>query len=322
MHQLDANNQIPDVELELKRKFTPKKLRTYRIAQLYQQVGFDQKSEHLRNCGTFLAFSEAGKLQEANFCKDRLCPMCAWRRALKTGSQVKAIVEHLKETHDFVFLTLTVRNCSADDLKQTVHKLLKDFTKFMGDKRCKKAFKGYFRALEITRNTDQTPDLEYHPHIHAICAVKKNYFRSKDYLDYKTIRSMWKKTINATYNPMVSIEKIRKDPNESDEIGLNKAVSEVAKYTLKTDELYGGDEGSNLLAVWSLTEALGNKRLQTFAGVFQEARKELNLDDLMDGDLIHVDQETGEVTNGPLTYYRWDKEAHAFIVFTKYTERR
>lgn len=304
------DNQIQAVAQELSEKFIPHKNRAKSIMDIYRDLGMNERAEKLKDCGTKLYFepdeNNEIKLKHANFCKDRLCPMCAWRRAMKAGGQVSQIAENLKSKYNFVFLTLTVRNCSADDLHKTIGDLISGYTKLMHYKRTKEAFRGGFRVIEITRNTEETPDLEFHPHIHALLAVDKTYFQSSKYIHFKEIQMLWKRAMKLKYDPTVFIEKVKEDPNSPEEMRLGKAVAEVAKYTLKSNDMTKGDTSSNLLAVYCLAEALAGRRLQTYSGVFEEERIKLGLDDVTDGDLVHTtEQEADAPSTGIKIFALW-----------------
>lgn len=147
------------------------------LSVVYSMLEFDSRSERVSECGSFLEFrvsSEDVKLQHANFCKDRLCPMCNWRRSLKIFSQVSKVMDSMAE-YEFIFLTLTVKNCAAADLPKTVDVLLSGWRYLYNkNKEFKSVICGTFRSLEVTRNKKNGT---YHPHLHCILAVKPSYFK-------------------------------------------------------------------------------------------------------------------------------------------------
>ena len=70
-------------------------------------------------CGTFIGLTYDGLIASANFCKNRFCPTCQWRRSVKLFRQNYECFEWIKEKYPgcrFVFLTLTVRNVPIDSL--------------------------------------------------------------------------------------------------------------------------------------------------------------------------------------------------------------
>ncbi len=91
-----------------------RKLNTLDLAESYKRLGY-KKYYRVLDCSTFLEWryyveSKEKKLINANFCKVRLCPMCAWRRSLKTFGQVSKVMDYVEENYDYkyIFLTLTV----------------------------------------------------------------------------------------------------------------------------------------------------------------------------------------------------------------------
>lgn len=254
------------------------------------------KSERTHFCGEDLKFSVTDgikKLERANFCKDRLCPMCTWRKSLRTGRVVQKVVDYLDNDYRYVMLTLTLKNCTDAELSDTLDVFLDGFKAFMEYKECKKAFRGYFRSLECKRALDSQM---WHPHIHALIAVKKTYFKHNDYIRHDRLRELWGKAVRADYLPQVEIHTIRGD--------VGHAVCEVAKYTLKGDEiLFPEDIEYSKDLIRLLDVVLKNRRFATWGGVMNKARKEIitveEAEDLMDTDGEEIDENTH------LEYYRW-----------------
>lgn len=63
--------------------------------------------------------------------------------------------------------------------------------------------------------------------------------------------------------------------------------------------------------VKDLEEGLHRKRLISYGGLLKEIHKELNLDDVEDGDLIHVDNEdenTDEKAYSIIAYWNWERQ--------------
>lgn len=69
------------------------------------------------------------KPQRASFCRDMFCPMCSWRRSYKIFGQVSQIINLIANKYKFLFLTLTVSNCTADELISTLNRIARDWTK-------------------------------------------------------------------------------------------------------------------------------------------------------------------------------------------------
>ncbi|WP_170272288.1 protein rep, partial [Clostridium tarantellae] len=84
-----------------------KKLKTIDLAECYKRLGF-KKAYRVEECGSYLAYKYLNenekKLYRANFCKDRLCPMCCWRRSLKIFGQVSKVMNKTLENNDYRFI--------------------------------------------------------------------------------------------------------------------------------------------------------------------------------------------------------------------------
>ena len=76
--------------------------------------------------------------------------MCSWRRSLKIFGQVSRVMDYVEENYNYryIFLTLTVKNCYGEDLRDTLDLMTKSFNKLSERKAFKQAVKGYFRSLE------------------------------------------------------------------------------------------------------------------------------------------------------------------------------
>lgn len=286
-----------------------KKINTLELSSSYKRIGYDKKSLRVGECGNYLEFrlaaSDTFKLTRANFCKVRLCPMCSWRRSLKIFGQVSKVMDYVDENHNYkyIFLTLTVKNCYSEDLKSTLDLMTKSFNKLSERKAFKQVVKGYFRSLEITYNKD---DDTYHPHFHMILAVNDSYFKdTRIYLTQKNWTNLWKESLKVDYTPIVDVRRLRENNG--------KEVAEVAKYTVKSEDLLIRDEKGNIIenltdeVVKTLDNALHRKRLTAFGFKFKEIHKKLNLDDAEDGDLAKTDnEELREDLTNIILRYQWN----------------
>jgi plasmid rolling circle replication initiator protein Rep len=289
-----------------------RKKSTLDLADSYKRIG-SNKYYRVLDCSTFLEFRLAVdnslKLSNANFCKVRLCPMCSWRRSLKIFGQVSRVMDHVEENYNYkyIFLTLTVKNCYGEDLRDTLDLMTKAFNTMTRRKAFKQAVNGYFRSLEITYNKENDT---YHPHFHMILAVDNSYFtQSRIYLSQNDWTELWKSCLKVDYTPVVDVRRIKKDDNK----GFGKAVAETAKYTVKAEDFLIRDDKGNIQenltdeVVETLDYALHRKRLTSFGFVFKEIHKKLNLDDTEDGDLTNTDNEDlrEDLTNIILRY-QWN----------------
>lgn len=267
------------------------------LAESYRRIG-SKKYYRVADCSTFLEFRyffnvNEKKLNRANFCKVRLCPMCSWRRSLKIFGQVSKVMDYVEENYNYryIFLTLTVENCYGEDLKKTLDNMTDSFNRMTRRKAFKQSIKGYFRSLEITYNKECNT---YHPHFHLILAVNESYFTDKNYyLSQKKWTNLWKDCLKVDYTPVVDVRRIKKDDNNK----FGKAVAETAKYTVKSEDFIIRNEDGQINekltdeVVKTLDLALHRKRLTSFGFIFKKVHKKLNLDDMEDGDLINTDND-------------------------------
>ncbi len=282
------------------------------LAASYKRIG-SNKYYRVLDCSTFLEFrltiASDLKLTRANFCKVRLCPMCSWRRSLKVFGQVSKVMDHVDKNYNYkyIFLTLTVKNCNGEDLRDILDLMTKSFNKLSERKAFKQAVKGYFRSLEITYNKK---DDTYHPHFHLILGVNNSYFNDpKYYLSQENWTSLWKSCLKVDYTPIVDVRRIKEDDNK----GFGKAVAETAKYTVKAEDFLIRDDKGNIQenltdeVVKTLDYGLHRKRLTAFGFKFKEIHKELNLDDSEDGDLTNTDnEELREDLTNIILRYQWN----------------
>lgn len=297
-----------------------------------------ERSDSVSNCGSTLEFwkpldlSSPWKLHKANFCRDRLCPLCIQRRSLKIFAQLSDIMNHVdKDSYSFLFLTLTVPNCSGESLDSVCSRLLKSFTAFCRRKELKKVIKGYFRSLEVTFNHNPLSKsyCTFHPHLHVILAVSHSYFK-KHYIRRDEWLSMWRESYGDDSIIMVDIRKIKPNAYTAEmledsgllQIGFNKAVAETAKYSVKSsDYLFPKNPRLTDFAVKHLSRALRGLHLFAVGGLFSDISKSLNQEDVMSdsADLLHVTAD--DVINPALAYmivrFRWGGNSYDLLSVTR-----
>lgn len=259
-----------------------------------------KRSDRIQQCSNYLQFgdyanTETGevtrRLVAAQFCRDRLCPMCAWRKSLVMFSQISQIMDWVEEREQVVpiFLTLTVKNCKGPELGDTIDKLLKSWSRMMnkaGRRKPWEVSRGWFRALEITYNKKTD---EWHPHIHAIVLVEPDYFTDeRKYIDHDEWVAEWRRALRVNYDPSVDVRTVKGD--------RSKAVAEVAKYTVKPGEwLDLDDEEGTDTRVALLAQVLKNRRLTALGGIMKTAKSALKLEDVENADLVLTDAEKAEM---------------------------
>lgn len=279
-----------------RRDWSLHKIHNSYISLAYEEVD-PKKSERMKTCANWLSFhrKEDGtmKLHDARFCRVRLCPICQWRRSLKTFLQMSQVLDIAKaDGYQFIFLTLTMRNCTADALSDELTHILLSFNRLMKYKDVQKAVKGYYRGCEVTHNirTD-----EYHPHLHVILAVRPSYF-SRSYISHDKWVSLWQRALQVDYTPVVDVRRCR---------GGSRVTAEACKYAVKPSDILNFDDWDMTVdTLRVLDKALENRRFVGLGGILKEIHKKLHLDDMEEGDLVHVEsQSTDEATPEEIIYF-------------------
>lgn len=301
-----------EIELEDgKRDWRKRKKMSIKVAQL--MANYDpERAATIRYCGTRLEFAVTPdgerKLHQANFCRQRLCPMCQWRRSIKLRWQADQIYKaETDQGYKHLFLTLTVRNVKGDELPKETDELIEAAQRWKRTELYKKAFIGSYRALEITYNEEEDT---YHPHLHYLMTVGGNYFEKSNpnYVTKDKLIKSWREAARLDYDPSVSIEAIRQKPGQS----ITSACAEVCKYPAKTAEI------NDWHVLENIDKALRKRRLIQWAGVTAETRKALELDDVEKGNLIHTANEELEGVTIEKIVYIW---RYGFYIPYEYQNR-
>ena len=311
---------------EVSEKFTDKRKWAEVLSASYTRLDKTKRADRVKGCGTYLEFAHQidgngsidsqGKLHNANFCRDRLCPMCAWRRAIKIFSQVSKIMDSIVNDYEFIFLTLTIPNVSADELKNAIDELQKGWAKLIRKKPIKNVLKGYFKALECTRNKERD---DYHPHFHCVLAVPKSYYKKDGYIKQAEWLELWRECMGDERITQVDVRRFKSKPTENElnaSKALASAVAEVAKYAVKAADYLSIDTAETDKVVSVFSEVLHGRRLCDFDtnGAFGQARAKLKLDDAEDGDLIHIDEDPiSPAVAWLIVRYGWSAGAYEII---------
>lgn len=282
------------------------------ISCAYEAVNMN-KAERLAACADTLLFrrTDSGKLRlaSAHFCRVRLCPICAWRRSLKTHAHMRKILNAAPDNLSYIMVTLTLRNCTGDDLSATLDTLISGYKRLVKRSRLQ-SWVGWYRGVEVTHNIANDT---YHPHIHALVAVSKRYYKTKDYIKQSELASLWRDVCHLDYDPVVDIRKVYARRSGADSI--ISAVCEVAKYATKAGDIINFEDWDMTCdTVRILDKALDRRRFVAFGGLFKRLHAQLNLDDEDDGDLVHLDSEDAETDkNSEQLLFLWHTGYNRYI---------
>ena len=173
----------------------------------------------------------------------------------------------------YLFLTLTVKNCSGAELAQTIDKmnfgfkLLANAGKTNASAKAVKAnLLGYAKAMEIKYDAEKTitPEMYaqrkkyyierglkagsanpnygmYHPHFHVLLMVKPSFFKGTGYVKQEQWAEIWQDCMKLDYTPQVDIRAIKPNKRATEEsaadAAMTAAISETMKYPIKPDSL-------------------------------------------------------------------------------------
>lgn len=249
------------------------------LRDMFKDTIHDRYAGRVNSCSGYLSFREAVdhetgekklKLWAARFCRVRLCPVCQWRRSLGWKARFHKAVPKLLEDYPkarFILLTLTVRNCPVDELRDNLTRMNTAWDKLVK----RKAFPaiGFFKSVEVTRNNDPTSEWygTAHPHFHVLMMVNPGYF-GRDYLTQKDWAELWQKSLRVSYQPMVNVKIVKPKGGKGtvlDIDSLMNCVKEVLKYTVKEEELIIDKEW-----IIKLATELHKTRAISVGGVFKE----------------------------------------------------
>lgn len=253
-------------------KYTEKKQRNQVFQKFIKRHIGENQMDLVEDCNTFLSFVadktlEKQKLYKANSCKNRFCPVCAWRKARKDALGLSLMMQYIKqqEKKEFIFLTLTTPNVMSDELENEIKRYNNSFRKLIKRKKVGSVIKGYVRKLEITYNKKRD---DYNPHFHVLIAVNKSYFKdTKSYISQKEWLNLWRDVTGMPEITQVQVQKIRQNNN--------KELYEMAKYSGKDSDYL-----INQKVFDAYYRSLKGKQVLVYSGLFKEARKLLKNGDL------------------------------------------
>lgn len=233
-----------------------KKLNESVVDWLFQE-GETHKAYQVCDCANHIGITninDVAHIVKADFCRNRICNVCSWRRQSKFISQMFPVLEKIGNSYEYLFATLTIKNVEYKNLSSAIDELLHAYDKFLKRRKIKRSWVGKIRGLEVTYNKNTQT---FHPHIHIFVAVHKEYFSNPDlYISQNELSEYWRECISADYKPICNIEKVTE---------TRAGAVETLKYSFKTSA-----DGTALKGYYY---ALKNRRLVSFSGVFAEMRK-------------------------------------------------
>ena len=322
----DSKNKIKNQEtkIDILERCTDKRLKNPKFSDYIKPFLSQKMNLRIIDCGTFLELlgdfeMENRKINKANFCGNRFCPMCSWRLACKDSLEISILMEHLRceENKEFIFLTLTTPNVKGGSLEEEIKKYNKAFKKLMERKEVKNIVKGYIRKLEVTYQKEQyiTKDLwkrkkdyyekrglsigdlepnydTYNPHFHVVIAVNKSYFnQTTQYISRERWLELWQLSTGDKSITQVDVKKAKANNH--------KEVYELAKYSAKDSDYLVSRP-----VFETFYKALKGKQVLVFSGLFKEAHKMYKLGEL------DVYKKQNDIEYVYKLYYNWYKNEY------------
>lgn len=246
------------------KKPTEKKLKIEIFGKYMEEFVSMSMKSRISECGDFIGFLKTAdndiRLSGGNFCNNRFCPMCAWRKARKDGYLIYILIAYIEKIYKkkFIFLTLTAANVPDNELSKEIDDFNKSWKRLFQTKEVKAMNKGYIRKLEVTYNKKRN---DYHPHFHILLAVNQSYFSDKDYyITRNKWLEMWQNAKRDKTITQVDIRRAKMDDF--------KSVLEIATYSAKSSEYL---LNSDVFKVFY--ENLKGRQLITYNGLFKDALK-------------------------------------------------
>ncbi len=264
---------------------------------------FHEYAWRVRSCSEWLEFKLLPdesedilklKLSNARFCRVRHCPVCQWRRSLMWKAKTYKILPQIVTDYPkyrWLFITLTVKNCHIQELRETLNVVNKAFKRLTELKAW--SVKGWVKSVEVTKGKD---GMSAHPHLHILAMVQPSYF-SHGYISQAKWVSLWQQCLRVDYQPVVHVSAIAKhhDPKI--------LIPEILKYQVKESDLVADRE-------WflELTRQLHKTRAIAVGGILRHYMREL---EEKNQDLISDGEEMDEVDHGSLSF-RWEPKSHRY----------
>jgi hypothetical protein len=258
-------------------------------------------------------------IEGAKWCRVRHCPLCQFARVSKQRAKLfKGFAGKDLKNQSFVFLTLTVRNVSLDQLRESLAVMTKAWNKF--HQRRTFPCDGFLRSMEVTMERERLPgdkkkntglpvrsfdgQLKAHPHFHCLLKMKDGYF-TDDFKDKLWWVNEWQSALGCDYAPSVSLRKVKPDKDQD----FAKALLETIKYTVKPSDFAFYSEASEWLL--GITDQLYRLRSLSIGGSFSKICSQKELDEIEDS--CGSEDETSQA--GTLLKLSWNDSHRNFDVY-------
>lgn len=295
----------------------------------------DEKLKNVSCCGEVMMFrdtDEGLKLEHALLCKDKLCPICAWRRSRKNGQIMRTVMGEFVNrfpTARYLHITLSAKNCKGQRLSEGFKELSEAWTRLKKYKKVDKNLLGFIRGTEVTYNVKRD---DFNQHMHILLAVRSTYFKNSDnYIKQQEWRQLWQKALKVDYLPVVHVQVVKEKETSEDfqdldlkiSKGLFFSILEVCKYPLKPLNLPEDFDHKKKIEVLShLVVGLYRRRQMGFGGEIKRIKKDLEAQgkNLDEDDLIESTDEKESIKDTKRIYVRFYNDFYKIMAIKKVTK--
>jgi len=234
----------------LREIYAIKKEENEAMAARLERMGLIKRSERLQKCSDIVIMNTCSQcdiryIGRASCCRDRFCPICAWRRGLSLGSEIhKTMSDNLKISGQkmprVMFVTLTLENVSSNELKETIIKMMDAWSK-LTRRVVWENVSGYVRALDVSIGKGET----LHPHFHVLIIGTAA-------INAHNLAENWRDCLGINYQPVVNVREIK----------AGEELKKISQYISKPFDLgaLNDDDFANCV------QALDGVRLIAFGG--------------------------------------------------------
>ena len=218
--------------------------------------------------------------------------VCSWRRSLMYKARAyKALPKVIADypTARYLFVTLTLKNCPVDKLRESILHLNRSFSRLTKLKHFPAV--GFIKTVEVTCGHKG----DAHPHLHILMMVKPSFF-SHGYVKKKEWCQWWKRAAKVDYTPIIDVQAIKAKDLP---LGL---LAEVVKYQTKPNDLIFSDRH------WFLeyTRQIHGTKAFALGGAFKDYFKEMEEEETTDELIGGNEKEQDGVDEGEL-FFNWRK---------------
>ena len=226
---------------------------------------------------------QSGNRITGRYCNNRWCLTC---NRIRTAKLIKGYDQVLSEMNDKRFVTLTVPNCSAETLQETIREMIGTFKKIQKTFIKRKTAVVGIRKLEVTFNPARN---DYHPHFHIIC--------SGEHISQELVNEWLKRYENASRGA------------QDDRAGDNNSVMELFKYFTKIvtkgsihlkalDTIFNAMRGMRVFQPMGIKKNVTEEVTDITSEVYSDLESREANWDWIDSETDWIDKETGEFLTG------------------------